>query len=87
MKRLTTSLVDATNICEVPECVNFVYQHVRRSLAKKTRRADMIQMEDQSLKEQYQLMLDALKEMTVDEDTRIVPDLESYWEQEGVWYR
>lgn len=87
MKRITTNIADATNICEVPECVNFVYQHVRRSLAKKTRRADMIQMENDSLKEQYSLMLDALKEMTVDEDTKIPMDLASYWDQEGIWYR
>lgn len=87
MKRLTTDLNDATNICEVPECVNFVYQHVRRSLAAKTRRADLYQMEDARLKEQYGLMLDALKEMTVDEDTRIPMDLNSYYEQEGIEYR
>lgn len=87
MKRMTTDLQDATNICEIPECVNFVYQHVRRSLAKKTRRADMIQMEGDSLKEQYNLMCDALKEMTVDEDTRIPLDLSSYHMQEGIWLR
>lgn len=87
MKRMSTSLVDATNICEVPECVNFVYQHVRRSLAKKMRRADMITIEDQSLTQQYNLMLDALKEMTVDEDTKVPLDLTSYWDQEGIAYR
>lgn len=87
MKRMSTSLTDVTNICEVPECVNFVYQHVRRSLAKKTRRADMIQMEDGSLTQQYNLMLDALKDMTVEENNLIPFDLSSYCEQEGMWYR
>lgn len=43
----------------------------------------MIQMEDASLTQQYNLMLDALKDMTVDEDNRIPFDLSSYWEQEG----
>ena len=86
MKRLTTSLVDANNVCEIPECVNFVYQYIRRSIAKKTRRADLIQMEDNDLKIQYQLMMDALKDMVADADNRIPLDISSYVEQEDRYY-
>jgi hypothetical protein len=86
MKRLTTSLVDATNICEVPECVNFVYQYVRRSIAKKTRRADLVAQESEDLKIQYQLMMDALKEMVPDEDTLIPMDTSFYFEQGDRYY-
>lgn len=81
MKRMTTSAL-ATNVCEVPECVNFVYQHVRRSCAKKTRRQDLIAMEDAQLKQQYQMMCDALKDMTAEENNQIPQDLSSYFEQE-----
>lgn len=85
MKRVTNSAA-ATNICEIPECGNFVFQHVKKSYAKKTRRPDMIQMEDMDLKIQYQLMLDALKDMTLDQNTLILPDVQSYYDQEGwVW--
>jgi hypothetical protein len=77
MKRMTTSAA-STNVCELPECVNFVYQHVRRSCAKKTRRQDLIQMEDEMLKQQYQAMCDALKDMTAEENTKVPMDLSAY---------
>lgn len=81
MKRMTTSAL-ATNVCEVPECVNFVFQHVRRSCAKKTRRADLIDMENEHLKQQYQAMCEALKDMTAEENNLIPMDLSSYYDQE-----
>jgi hypothetical protein len=81
MKRMTTS-ASASNVCEIPECVNFVYQHVRRSCAKKTRRADMIQMENDALKEQYVAMCDALKDMTAEENNLVPMDLQTYFDQE-----
>lgn len=86
MKTMTTSLVDATNVCEIPECENFVYAHVKKNLAKKTRRADLIANEDADLKTQYQIMLEALKEMTLEEDNLVPMDLTSYWGQEGQWW-
>lgn len=87
MKRMTSSAA-ATNVCEVPECVNFVYQHVRRSCAKKTRRTDLIEMEDSMLKQQYQAMCDALKDMTAEENNKVPMDLSSYFDQEiNQWYR
>jgi hypothetical protein len=77
-----TNASGAANVCEVPECVNFVYQHVRRSCAKKSRRADLYEMENDELKQQYQAMCDALKDMTAEENTAIPLDMQSYWDQE-----
>lgn len=82
MKRMTTSAA-STNVCEIPECVNFVYQHVKKNLAKKTRRTDLIAVEDSDLKVQYSIMLDALKDMTAEENNLVPFDLSSYWDQEG----
>jgi hypothetical protein len=85
MKKMTTDVEDASNICEIPECVNFVYQHVRLSIAKKMRIQSMIEQERIDLKIQYDLMCDALKEMVPDEDNKIPPDLSSYLDQNLSW--
>lgn len=84
MIRLTTS-ASASNVCEVPESVNFIYQHVKKSIARKMRRQDLIAMEDQELKNQYNLMLDNLKEMVPDNNNLVTQDLTSYWDQMGCW--
>jgi hypothetical protein len=83
MKRLTTSLTDSTNICELPECTNFVYRHVGYSLARKTRRTDIITNAKEDLRIQYDLMTTALNPMTSEEDSEMRMDLSSYWDQEG----
>lgn len=85
MKKMTTDEDDTSNICEIPECVNFVYQHVRLSVAKKMRIQSLIDQERIDLKIQYDLMCDALKEMVPDEDNKIPPDLSSYWDQNLIW--
>lgn len=82
MKRMTTSTANS-NVCEIPECVNFVYQHVKKNLAKKTRRTDLIAVEDADLKVQYSIMLDALKDMTAEENNLVPFDLSSYADQDG----
>lgn len=82
MARVTTSLL-STNVIEIPECINFITQHVRYALARKTRRSDLIKAEKGDLGTQYTLMTDALKDMTADGDNTILPDLSSYEEQEG----
>jgi hypothetical protein len=85
MKKMTTDEDDTSNICEIPETVNFVYQHVRLSVAKKMRVQSLIDQERIDLKIQYDLMCDALKEMVPDEDNRIPPDLSAYWDQSLIW--
>jgi len=85
MKKMTTDVDDTSNICEIPECVNFVYQHVRLSIAKKMRVQSMIEQERTDLKIQYDLMCDALKEMVPDEDNKIPLDLGAYWDQDLIW--
>ncbi len=85
MVKMTTDEDDTANICEIPECVNFVYQHVRLSVAKKMRVQSLIDQERIDLKIQYDLMCDALKEMVPDEDNKIPLDLSSYYDQDLVW--
>lgn len=80
IRRLTTS-ANASNTLELPECVNFVTQHVKYCLAKKSRRSDLIALEAEDLKTQYALMLEALKEMVPDENNLIPLDLSSYADQ------
>lgn len=77
MARMTTSAA-ITNVCEIPECINFVTQHVKYNLAKKSRNPLMIQAEDKDRTLQYNLMLEALKDMTVDENNLIPMDLTHY---------
>lgn len=85
MKRITNSLM-ADNVCEIPECVNFVYAHVKWNLSKKTRRPELIATEDQNRTLQYGLMLEALKDFTVEENNLMQQDLSSYWDQSGgIW--
>lgn len=77
MLRMTTSSL-TTNVCEVPECVNFVTQHVKYNLAKKSRNPLLIQAEASDRTLQYNLMLETLKEMTQDENTLMQMDLSHY---------
>lgn len=82
MLRMTTSAA-STNVCEVPESVNFIYQHCKKNIAKKMRRPDLIAQEESDLKMQYDLLLSNLKDMTADDNTVMEMDLSSYWEQQG----
>lgn len=85
MARLTTSTA-STNICEIPECGNFVIQHVKKNLAKKSRRRDLVSQEDADLKLQYAIMLEALKDPTYDEDNTAEIDTFHYEQQSGIVY-
>lgn len=80
--KLTTS-ASASNVCEIPESVNFIYQHAKRSVVKKMRRPDLYAVEDKELKEQYDMMLSNLKEMSPDTNNLIPLDLSAYYEQSG----
>lgn len=82
MRRVTSSLLSA-NVCEIPECVNFVYAHVKWNLSKKTRRPELIAIEDANRQLQYGLMMDALKDMTAETNNLAFQDLSSYFDQGG----
>lgn len=77
MRRMTTS-TSASNVCEMPECINFITQHVKYSLAKKTRNQILIAAEDKDRTLQYNLMLEALNDVVPDENNLIPMDLTFY---------
>lgn len=80
MRRMTTS-TGATNTCEVPECINFITQHVKKSIAKKSRNPELIAQEDKDLIVQYNLMLEALANVVPDENNRLALDIGHYADQ------
>lgn len=74
---MTSSTTDATNVCEIPECVNYVYQHVKLRIYEKMGNPNL----DLALKafaEQKQLMIETLQEMVPDENTLVRPDMSFY---------
>lgn len=85
-RQFTSNTADANNVLEIPEAGNFIYQHVRRSVARKAKRADWVAREEASTVEQYSLLADMLKEMTVDGNTLVPMDLTSYYNQELTHY-
>lgn len=82
LRRLTVSTTDPYNVCELPASVNYLFQHCKWRVAKKRRIADMIAMEESSLKVEYALMQDTLREMVPDCNNMVQGDLSSYMEQE-----
>lgn len=82
MRRLTTSTTDANNVCELPECVNFLFQHVKWRVAKKRRIAEVVTQEESALKVQYELLQETFKEMVPDGNNKIQMDLSAYFNQE-----
>jgi hypothetical protein len=80
--RLTTSLTDTTNVCELAECVNFIFQHVKWRVAKKRRIAEVVASEEAALAKQYQLLEETFKEMVPDENNKVQLDLSAYYNQE-----
>lgn len=81
IRALAASLTDTANTLELPESANFIIQHVKRGIARKMRRADLVDMEDKLLVQQLALLETKLKEMVPDEDTLIPLDLSSYFDQ------
>lgn len=87
MKKMTTSTIDTTNVCEVPECQNFVFAHVKNSVANKTRRADLIATAKEDKILQYNLMLENLQQMVLDENNMIPMDTSHYLMGSDDWRR
>lgn len=81
MNQMTTSQL-SSNVCEIPQCANFVYSHVKWNLQKKTRRADLVADAKADRDTEYQLMAETLKDMTQEENNLAMQDLSSYFEQE-----
>lgn len=83
MLKMTTANSN-TNICEVYQCQNFVFQHAKWNVMKKTRRADLIASAKQDRDEQYANMMSDLQQMVLDENTMISQDLTFY--ESGPYY-
>lgn len=82
MFTITSDTADMNNNCEVPEAINFIFQHLRWNVAKKSRRADLIAQEASDLKVEYDLMMETLREMIPDENNKVMLDLSAYYNQE-----
>lgn len=74
--KMTTS-VAATNVCEIPECANFVLQHCKTRLYEKEGSPNL-SVAAAMLETQRQLLMDTLREMVPDENTLIEPDMTFY---------
>jgi len=73
---MTTSTA-ATNVCELPESVNFLLQHCKVRIYEKMGNPNL-QLAMQQLLIQKQLMVETLQEMVPDENTLVEPDLSFY---------
>lgn len=82
LHRLTNSTTDATNVSELPECTNFLFQHVKWRVAKKRRMAEVVAQEEATLLKQYALMEETFKEMVPDANNKVQLDLSAYYNQE-----
>lgn len=74
--RMTTSTA-ATNICEIPDSTNFIFQHVKFRVYEKMGNP-LMQQAQQMLQVQKDLMTNTLQEMVPDENTLIQPDTSFY---------
>lgn len=74
--KMTTSAA-ATNVCEVPEAVNAIFQHCKVRIYEKMGHPNLVAAV-QMLEAQKTLLTDTLREMVPDENTVIEPDLMFY---------
>ena len=81
---MTSSTSDTTNVCEIPEAHNFIYQHVKVRVYEKMGNPNL-PLAVQMLETHRNLMTDTLREMTFDSDSRMELDLSSYEDQYIPW--
>lgn len=74
---LTSSTSDATNVCEIPEAVNFIYAHCRYRIYEKMGNPNIMEAKEQ-LVAQKSLMIETLQEQVPDENTIVKPDMSFY---------
>lgn len=77
VNQLTSDTVSATNVCEIPECINFLYARVREKIYEKEG-SPLLAKAQGDLKVQYDLMTQTLQEMVPDQNDWIRPDLSFY---------
>lgn len=83
MYRITTDDTDALNVCEAPECINFIYQHVKKRVYEKMGNPNLA-MAINDLLLQKELMVQTLQEMVPDENTLVQQDF-SFYEDSMNW--
>lgn len=85
MRALTTS-TSASNTCEIPEAINFIYQHVKVRVYEKEGNPNL-EKAISDLKIQHDLMVQNLQEMVPDGDNKIPIDSDFYYDQclETTW--
>lgn len=76
VRKLTTS-TGASNTCELPEAINFLYAHCRMRIYEKEGNPNLTKA-IQDTKTQYDLMTSTLQEMVPDGDNQIIPDMTFY---------
>lgn len=86
LHRLTSSLVDPNNVCELPECINYLFQYMKWKIACKRRIVEIIAEEKATLKIEYETLQATFKEMVPDENNKILLDLSAYFDQETELY-
>jgi hypothetical protein len=82
IRRMTNSTTDPNNVCEIPECINFLFQYVKWKVSKKTKILEMIATEAADTKTEYENMQATLREMIPDENNKVQLDLSAYYNQE-----
>lgn len=83
VRALTTS-TDASNTCEIPECINFLYQHVKTRCYEKEGNKNL-EKAVMDLKTQHDLMVQTLQEMVPDTNNQILPDFSHYEDMALEW--
>lgn len=76
VRKLTTS-ASASNTCEIPESVNFIFQHVKKRVYEKEGNPNLPEAV-QDLKIQHDLMVQNLQEYVPDENNSVIPDFTFY---------
>jgi len=67
-----------TDICDIPEFVNYVFAHVKRSVARKEKLGQDIQLAEAQVASEHQLMEDTLYALMPDEDNQVRKDMSYY---------
>ena len=80
-QRFAGNVSDPTDVLEIPEAENVVIQHVKRSVARKMRRADLVEFENGLLSQQLDIFRASMKEMIPDENNQAIMDLSAYCSQ------
>lgn len=84
--RKLTSSSSASNTCELPECVNFLFAHVRTKVYEKEGNPNL-ETARTDLKIQHDLMIQLLQEQVPDGNNQIQPDLSFYEDMCLDYYR